>query len=100
MATITDRSGTRHEVPEGVIASRNTDRFTKCGSCRATADVLLTSTTETITCQYPEGTDDFVKPMRVSACSRHVKINLKRAAAMRSIVKVYDPETGRLVVQN
>lgn len=81
----------------------NRDRFTKCASCKATADYLI-STGATITRIRPgaEPTSrwengeqvyrDEIKTTAVtfSTCKRHADLNTKRAAAAQSSTHIFD----------
>lgn len=92
--TITDRQGQRHAVPENLTAVRNQDRYMRCTSCKATADVMLISQTATIT-QVSPFYETETKTVQVSACLRHIRINLARASKAQSITRTYDDETRR-----
>lgn len=87
-----------------VIATANRDRYTKCRSCKATADFLLTNPEAVITKIHPgaEPTSQWIDGQQVfrdevtvtqatiSTCKRHAKLNTARAEAAQSTTLVFD----------
>lgn len=87
-----------------VIATANGDRYLKCTSCRATADLLLTNPEAVITKIRPgaEPTSEWIDGQQVfrdevtvtqatvSTCKRHAKLNAGRIEAAQSKTTVFD----------
>lgn len=85
---------TRSKIPAHITVVRNTDRQVRCHSCKATADGILISE-RTLTRIWDEANQE-VTQRRVSTCTRHLRTNLRRAAAMPDSVRVLD-ESGRWI---
>ena len=87
-----------------INVTRNQDRTTKCASCRATADFLITNTDAVITKIRPgaEPTSQWIDGQQVfrdevattqamtSTCERHAQLNRGRIEAAQSRTLVFN----------